>query len=143
MLSHHRYCVIAIQFHVITFVLSLYRAILPLASHCRTIASSSSHYCILSSPESNYQKSFSDQDLFVVCHRRCCCWHCCCNCFTFSPEPMGCFNPRWHKPSFGKGNSSFFKSRAALSLKRKWLRIIEIFWYFQKIFFSKPVWKKK
>ena len=68
-----------------------------------------------SSPEPKAQVSFSDQNLSVVrrCRRRCRRrrWRCR-KLFTFSPsspEPLGQFQPFWHKAFLGEGDSSLFK----------------------------------
>ena len=66
-------------------------------------------YLIFSSPEPKAQVSFSDQNLSIVSRCRRCrsrrCW-CCRKLFTFSSsssEPLGQFQPTWHKASLGKG----------------------------------------
>ena len=60
-----------------------------------------------SSPEPKAQVSFSGQNLFVIWHRRRWRKH-----FTFSsssPQPLGQFQPTWHKASSGEVDSILLK----------------------------------
>ena len=96
---------------------------------------------VFSSPELKVQVSFSDQNLSIVRHRRCCCRHCCRKLWTFSsssPEPLGQFQLNLAQSILGWRVFKFVQMKGPVFFQGEIImKLQKIHWQILKIFFSR------